>query len=306
MLLALLGTLALAQSPAELIDGNPEFEGCLGSQGCRDLFYGFLSESMVEQGFTFQPEAALTAPTIHRGEGGIVGVRLTTFPLGPPPENLSGKEENTSPVPVLPRLVGGWTGPVADEVHLGVGGSVLPPVPVAGASALAVSADGALAFDVSDRVRIGPELDLGYSRARAAIVASEEQYEARDDFDNPSNLLPETYEAVCEPAPNGCIDTFTVATAGLRVAASVDVGEGFAPYARLGLGWVDQRLWVMYDDTTWRVRGLQPTLGLGSTWSHEGGAIAHLGATAAPRWASISEEGAGLLFRAQGAFGWRF
>lgn len=307
MLLALLGWTALAQSPAELIDGTPEFESCLDNSTCAESFNRFLSNSMAEQGFTFQHDAVLTTPTTGRKDGGRIGVLLTTFPLRPPRENLSGKEENTSFSPVLPRVVGGWTGAVADGVHLGIGGAFLPPVPVQGASALVAGADASLAFEVSERVRIGPELDLTLARARAPIVASEEQYENRDSFDNPSNLDPETYEEVCLPQPNGCVDTFTVVSGAARLTASVDAGSGFVPYAKLGLAFVDQRLWVMYDDTTWRVRGLQPSVHLGSTWSHEKGPVASLGTSLAYKGAAISESGAaGAFFKIQGAVGWSF
>ena len=219
----LLVSAALAQGQPTIVDGTPEFQSCLTSSQCADNFYRFLGLSMAEQGFTFQNDPQLLSPTLSRREGWTIGGLLTTFPLAPPRANLSGKEENTSYSPVLPRLFGGWKGEVGSGVA-GVGGFFLPPIPVGGASALIAGVETGYALRLGDKVRVGPELDFTYTRARAPIVASEEQYENRDSFDNPSNLDPETYEAVCVPE-GGCVDTFTVANGE---PAGADIHDGAA------------------------------------------------------------------------------
>ena len=143
MIVALVAT-ALAQSPAALIDGTPEFADCLNDTGCADRFARFLTFSMAEQGFTWQNEAQLSSAALTRREGWQVGASLTTFQFAPPRENLSGKVEGTSYSPVLPRLRGGWTGGT-DDLAVGAGISVLPPIPVSGASALVLGAESSLA-----------------------------------------------------------------------------------------------------------------------------------------------------------------
>jgi hypothetical protein len=170
MIVALVAT-ALAQSPAALIDGTPEFADCLDNPGCADRFARFLTVSMAEQGFTFQNEAQLSSAALTRRTGWQAGASLSTFPFAPPRENLSGKEEGTSYSPVLPRLRGGWTGG-SDALAVGAGVSFLPPIPVGGASALVLGAESSVAA-VRGKWRIGGELDFTWTRARAPIVASE-------------------------------------------------------------------------------------------------------------------------------------
>jgi opacity protein-like surface antigen len=296
-----------AQSQAELVAGEPAFTACLEDSDCADAFYRFLSLSMAEQGFTMQQHGQLASAVMMPADGVHIGGMLTTFPFAKPRENLSGKEENTSFSPVLPRLQGGWTGAGPGDTRVGLGAFFLPPIAVSGASALLAGIDLSLAVPVGDSFRFGPELDFTYTRARAPIVASEQQYENRDDLDNPNNLDPAVYEAVCAPAKNGCVDTFTLANLGLRVAASVDVGAGFAPYLSLGAALVNERLWVMYDDTTWAMTGIQPNVHVGSTFTHDSGLGLALGGGLAYRNAAISEtDMAGAFFKLEGSARWTF
>lgn len=306
MLTALL-SLAFAQSQPTIVEGNPEFAGCINSGGaCADSFYRFLGLSMAEQGFTFQNDPQLLSPTLSRREGIAVGALLTTFPFSPPRENLSGKEENTSYSPVLPRIFGGVNADL-EKVRVGGGAFFLPPIPVGGASALIAGLEGGAALKVGGAARVGVELDFTYTRARAPIVASEEQYENRDSFDNPSNLDPETYEAVCIPA-GGCVDTFTVANGGARIAAAVDVGP-VSPYVKVGINTVSNRLYVMYDDTTWGMSGIQPAAHTGALLAIGDHVDLSLGTAVAIRPAVLNEDpngGAGLFFKMQGAAAYRF
>jgi len=299
-------SLAFAQSQPTIVEGNPEFAGCINGGGaCADNFYRFLGLSMAEQGFTFQNDPQLLSPTLSRRDGWTVGALLTTFPFSPPRANLSGKEENTSYSPVLPRLFGGWKGEAGSGI-LGVGAFFLPPIPVGGASALIAGVETGYGIPIGEKVRVGPEVDFTYTRARAPIVASEEQYEARDDFDNPNNLDPEVYEAVC--LPDGCVDTFSIANAGLRVAASVQVGP-LAPYVKVGINTVTERLYVQYDDTTWGLGGVQGVGHLGSLLMIGDHVDLALGAAFGLRPASLNEDpngGAGLYSKVQGSAAWSF
>jgi hypothetical protein len=255
LLFAMLAALptAHAQAAAELVAGEPDFTDCLGSESCEANFYAFLSESMAEQGFAMQWDPVSTSAAVRPGGGLVVGGRLDTFPFGAPPSNLSGKEENTQFSPVLPRLEVGWLGGDEDAFAWGVGASFLPPVPVGGASALVAGAMGSASWAVGGHTRIGAEAVFSYTRARAPIVATQDQLASRDEFSNPDNLDPDQFSAVC--GGGDCIDTFRVADSTASVVASWQLGD-WSPYAKLGVTWVEERLDVEYDATGWRVAGL--------------------------------------------------
>lgn len=298
-------TAALAQGQPTIVEGTPAFEDCLQSAGCADRFYRFLGLSMAEQGFTFQNDPQLLSPTLSTRDGWAVGGLLTTFPFPEPRENLSGKEENTSYSPVLPRLFGGWRGTVG-ELRAGGGVFFLPPIPVGGASALVLGAEGGVTIPVSDAVRLGAELDLTTTRARAPIVASEAQYEARDDFDNPTNLDPAIYEEVC--LPDGCVDTFLVTNGGARLVASFGSGP-VLPYVKLGVNLVRERLKVQYDGTTWGLGGVQGVAHGGALLQLGEHVDLALGGALGLRPATLALEpggGAGLYGKLQGSAAWSF
>lgn len=302
-MILLLSSLALAAplGTVRLVEGSPEFTGCLEDDACAEQFHRFLTWSLLSQGFTFQGTPAETAAPLRADAGFPVGARIDTFPFGPPPENLSGKEENTQFSPVLPRLFGGFLSQGARPFGLEL--SLLPPIPVGGASALVVGLDGSIAWQLG-ATRLGGSLDLTYARARAPIVASKEQLEDRDSFSNPDNLDPETYEAVCGDSELGCLDTFQQLTAGLHGLASWELGR-VRPYARAGLTLVDTSLYVMYDDTTWALLALQPGAGAGVGLTL-GDVFLHAGADLAPHGPEQGEEGkAGLFFKAHGSVSYR-
>ena len=295
---------------ATLLDGTPEFAGCVDgdtseTDSCASRFYRFLSESLAEQGHTFQLTPVHTSAVLRRDEGVVVGGRLDSFPFGAPAENLSGKPENTQFSPVLPRLFAGWLGGPEGGPALGGGLYLLPPVPVGGASAFVISAAGSAGWD-RGAMRVGVEADFTWALVHAPITASEEQFEDREGFSNPDNLDPDTYEAICGASENGCIDTFRVATPGLRAAASWDVGGGFAPYAKAGLTLVNERLYVMYDDTTWGLMALQPGVEGGASWTPLDGLMLHLGTALAYKPQSLSETTPGLFWKLDAAASWRF
>jgi hypothetical protein len=305
LLFALLSTPATAQSLAELVDGTPEFqESCLDDTAgtCEERFLRFLTHSMVEQGFTFQHVPLLTTPLANQGRGLTAGAMLDTFPLTAARSNLAGKQEETDYSPVLPRVVAGWLGEAGDTA-IGAGAFFLPPIEVKGASALVAGADLSASRAVGE-LRLGAEADFTYTRAMAPIVASEEQYANREEYGN--NLQEETYEEVCAPRPDGCVDTFTVANTGLRLGVSYPMGD-FTPHLRLGAAYVHETLYVMYDDTTWLVSGMQYSAHLGGNLLLNEKLALGLGTSAALRPARISEdEQGGVLFKIQGAASWVF
>lgn len=302
-LLLVLGlSTAQAQQTARLVAGNPDFGSCLDGDTCSDRFYHFLSHSMVEQGFVFAHHAMDTSAVISRQEGGMVGVQIRTFPFTAPRENLSGKTENTSFSPVLPGITGGWRGRFLGMGRVGAGAFFLPPIPVKGASAMVIGVDGSVGAQVGI-LHAGGSLDVSWSRAFAPIVASEEQYEDRESFDNPDNL--EHYEERC--LPDGCLDRFDALTVGAKAGVSVDATSFLAPYVELGLAYVSHTLDVDYDSTTWRMTGLQGSAHAGLTSHFAKRVQLGLGAGLAYRPSAITEyddDGnapAGVLFRLDGS-----
>lgn len=309
MIAALLSATALAAGlgEAELVSGSPEFTSCFeedrDTEGtCSWRFYHFLAASMGEQGFTFSHTPTHTAAWVRPEPGLLLGARLDTFPFGPPPENLSGKAENTQFSPVLPRVFAGYAWGEQTRVALGL--SALPPIPVGGASALIVGADGSIAW-TREKIRFGGGLDATYAVAHAPITASQDQFDDRDSFSNPDNLDPATYEAVCGTQEDGCIDRFRQLGLGLRGGLATRA-LAVNPYAALGLAFNATQLYVMYDDTTWAMRAIQPSVHAGATWAPLDALLLSAGADLAPHGPDQSEDGAvGLFWKLDGALSWR-
>lgn len=289
---------------AQLVAGTPEFEGCLDSADCQARFYRFLTESMVEQGFAMQNHSQSTSVLINHHSGVHVGGSLGTFPFEPEAENLSGKTENTSFSPVFPRIAVGWLGE-RDERRVALGGFITPPVPVGGATALQLGAEGGLALHGAGASGFGVEGDLTFLRATAPIVASEEQFENRDDFDNPDNLNEDTYAEVC--GESGCLDTFRMLNVGLRGGYSWWLDSGLVPYAKVGVTVVSERLDVEYDATSWSVFAIQPSAHGGIGWNAGEHLNLAAGASAALQQANQSEENSvGVFYKIDASAAWVF
>lgn len=311
LLLSLLVTTATARAAGlgevSLVEGAPEFTSCFESDAadessCEWRFYHFLSDSMVTQGFTFIGPPSQLSPALRAPAGWAVGARLDTFPFGPPPQNLSGKAENTQFSPVLPRLFAGriWQG----DRNASVGLSALPPIPVGGASALVLGLEGGLAWELG-ATRLGAGLDLGFARAHAPITASQEQFDDRESFDNPDNLDPDTYEAVCGASEVGCLDTFTQWNVGLSALGAWQVGP-VQPYARADLRLVSDTLHVMYDGTTWALKALQPGVGAGAALNPVDPLLLHLGADLGLLGPGLSDTGSvGVAWKLEASASWR-
>jgi hypothetical protein len=307
MLIFLLATAHAASfGQAKLIDGKPDddgFQSCISGGSCADTFYGFLTGGMLEQGFAMQDHSLLTNPLVNRKKGWLVGGALSTFPFGEPEKNLSGKEENTSFSPVFPKIRAGYTG--KGKHRHGLGFSFTPPVPVQGAAALALGVDAGLAFSPAKAASWGVHGDLSFVNANAPVTATDEQLEESESFENSDNLDAEQFEEVC--GDEGCIDTFTqVALAG-RFGRSWVAGSSFTPYAQVGLSAIYARLHVMYDDTTWAVTALQPTVHAGSGWAPGDHVQLALGGSAGLQMRNQQRDGEfGVFWRLEGAAAYVF
>ena len=297
---------------ARLVDGSPDFTECIEGGGtCQEDFFAFLSESMLAQGLTMQDHALTTSTLTHRRTGWTVGGSMGSFPFGPPPENLSGKEENTQFSPVFPRLTAGWMGGESAEGQGGAGLSFTPPIPVGGASALGLGLNGSFTRGAPTDVRLGLEADLSFVRAKAPITATKTQLGNRNDFANPNNLDPTQFDDACgddvEAGAEGCLDTYTLLNFSVRAGQSWHTDAGLTPYVKVGATLVNEWLYVKYDDTTWGLTAIQPSLHAGSGWNAGEHVFVALGGTAALRQANQSEAGSiGVFYTFEGAAAWAF
>jgi opacity protein-like surface antigen len=290
---------------AQLVSGSPEFESCL-EQGsaCQGNFYRFLSESMVEQGFAMQNHSQGTSVLVNPNDGFVAGASIATFPFEGEAVNLAGKTENTAYSPVFPRLALGWISGQEDR-RVAAGVFFTPPVPVGGAQALQLGAEGGLALHGTGESGWGVEGDFTFLRATAPIVASQEQFEDRDQFNSPDNLDPETYEAVC--GDTGCLDTFTMTNLGLRAGYGWALPSGLVPYLKGGLSVIREQLDVEYDATSWALFAIQPSLHGGAGWA--AGEHLHLaaGASAALQQANQNEnDQLGAFWKLDASAAWSF
>ncbi|MCP4806397.1 MAG: hypothetical protein GY884_13730 [Proteobacteria bacterium] len=253
---------------------------------------------MGEQGFAMQHHALLDSALVSPNAGLVVGASLATFPIGPPEENLSGKEENTAFSPVFPRLQVAYVG---EDWSVGVAG--LPLIPVSGASAWTVALSGSLTKPVGV-FTAGLEADLSTLVAHAPITASAEQLDQRDQLDNPGNVDPSVADENC--GADGCIDTFRMVNPSVRVGLSRDLGR-FTPYGKVGVTYVNERLEVEYDGTSWHLQvpqasaHLGSSLALGERWLLAAGASAALKTKATHRG-----QGGPVFFKFEGAAAVRF
>ena len=291
---------------ARLLDGQPNdqnFIDCLDTDNCRQSFLRFLTESMMEQGFTMQGLSLGLSPLAHDRDGFVLGGAIATFPFGAPATNLSGKEENTQFSPVFPRINAGFISQ-SDDRRVAVGASFLPPIPVGGASALQLGVEGGIVFAGPEASGLGIEAEATLVSASAPITATDEQLADRDSYSNPDNLDPDTYEDVC--GAEGCIDTFTMANLELRAGYGWVIGD-FRPYARAGVTLVNEWLHVMYDDTTWGIFAVQPAVHAGSGWQSGDNLHLGLGGSVALQQANQSEANTlGVFYTLEGAASWVF
>lgn len=288
---------------ARLISGTPEFGNCFNTD-CGPNFFRFLSESMVEQGFAMQSQSLAVSPLTNHQTGVVVGVDVATFPFEEEPTNLSGKQENTSFSPVFPSISVGWLSD--SDTRWGAGVFFLPPIPVNGASALQLGAEGGLSFAGEQESGWGVEADFTFVRARAAVVASQEQFDNRESGGFENNLQEDTFEENCGDE-DGCIDTFTTTNLGLRAGYAWYVGPGLTPYVKGGVAVLNERLDVEYDQTTWGLFGIQPSVHGGVGYQPGDNLHLGLGASAALQQANQSEEDSvGVFYKLEGSVAWAF
>mgnify|MGYP007063372596 CR=1 FL=1 len=288
---------------ATLTNGTPEFSNCLSTTDCSERFFQFLTESMMEQGFTMQDSGAVGSTLLNHQDGWYAGGLLHTFPFGPPAQNLSGKEENTQFSPVLPKILGGkaWT---AGDRRWSIGGTVLPPIPVGGAAALIAGIDASTTRSLGDGLW-SMEVDFTFLHATAPVSASKEQLDDAESEGYANNVKEETFEENCE-ADIGCIDVFEEANLSLRTGFGWRVGEKWIPYTKIGLTVVNERFTVEYDQTEWSILAVQPSVHGGTGLALSETILLALGTTLGTKQNNQSTNGFGVFYRFEGSAAVRF
>lgn len=305
IVLASVPTPAHAWMQAEMTDPgltNPDFAAevlAVSTQRAED-FLKFLGQGMIEQAFSLQHASPQTSATLKGPQGLEVGVTLDTFPLSGAVTNLIGKAENTKFIPVLPRFDVGWSGKKGDYDYR-VGWSWVPPMSVQGASAQVVGIDTSIARPVNERLKLGLELDYSNGHAIAPVTATPEQYEAGQL----PNVDPVRYEAICVPQEFGCLDTLTLRHGYARLAAAYQLSK-MEPWMEVGVTHVWETFDVQVDLSSFRLTGFTPTAGVGLNLPLHDHLRTAVSTTVAYRPDSVSEEGAGLLYRLEGGVSWVF
>ena len=279
--------------------GSPDFKDCLDNSNCIDDFYRFLTHSMLEQGFAIEGRSLLANPALTKQENFVFGTSITTFPFSPPQKNLSGKEENTSFSPVFPRFHGHY---IQDDKKNSYGIGILPPIPIKGASVLFTSLHYVRLISPQNTFQI----DGSFAHILAPITASEEQFEDKENFSNPDNLNDSLYQERCASQENGCIDQYNIVHTSGSWLHTWTTTKTIQPYTQLGVTALYERLYVMYDDTTWEIFSLQPVGTGGVSWSNQN-YFCSIGASLAPQFPQQNRDsnfGAFYRLDAQFSYSW--
>ena len=289
-----------------LVEGTVDFEDCLQVPACASDFYRFLGQGTLEQGFAMEGASVATSAIVNRHTGWVAGGLLHTFPFAGPRENLSGKEENTQFSPVFPKILGGKRFD-RDQMHYALGVTMLPPVPVNGASALNLGVDASMAKTLVDgSTRVGVDLDFTFVRARAPVVASKDQMESAEEDGYEDNVSREVFESRCDP-DSGCVDTFTIANLTVLGGISWKVSDVWFPYLRGGLAITNEFLYVQYDDSHWRQFGVQPQAQGGTAWAPADALFLSLGGAMGLKQANQNPaDKVGLFYKITGAAAYQF
>lgn len=299
-------SVALAGAEVDLVDTgvfvNVETEADLPSG-----FLELIGMGMAEQSFTLQHHGVAGSAALPGIPGLQLGVQIKTFPLTGSVENLVGKEEKTTFIPVLPELevgYGGGEGPW--RWRIGFGG--VPPLSVKGASALTLGADASVAYELHPKVNLGLEVSYTLGRALAPVTAGADI--TADDVAPAQTATIERLEEVCHAQEFGCIDTLFFSHLAPSLVVALPVTKVAQPYAKVGLVQLVETFDVQVDLTAWKVTGVLPTFAVGTGLSLHEHLRAALGLAAAYRPESLSDpqrvDGAGLFWRIEAGAVWVF
>jgi CBS domain-containing protein len=303
--LALLVTgLALSQSKPDLIDGDSLLVDCLADESCGDYITGILGENMAEFGFALQFDPIATSALAGRGVGVVTEVHIDTVVLG---EGNDATKMLLIP-PIIPRIAVGYQlGSFTYDnpyPQLSVGAFVLPPITILGDGVIFSTGGhvGASQPVVEHLVWAGVELDASWSHVGAPLVGTWAQLQ------HLAPLEPYLVEGAtdCANIGPGCLDSFNQSAFTLRGGMSLEPLAGAFFYGRLAAAVLRQRLFVVYDRTTWAVGGVQPQLQFGGGFRAGDKYQAAMGMSIANKPAHLSTNDARLMAKVVTTFSYRF
>ncbi len=257
----LAASIAFAQSEPDLIEGKSLLSGCLAKTACSDYITGILGENMAEYGFALQFDPIATGALAGKGNGLVTEIHTDTVALG---EGNDASKRLLIP-PFIPRIAVGYQyGSFTYDnpyPQLAFGAFLLPPIRILDDGVLfSTGAHVGAAMPLVEHVIWGSlELDVSWAHVGAPLVGTEAQL---------SQLAPlepflEEGATKCPEIAAGCLDSFDQSAVTIRAGMSVEPFAGAFFYSRVGAAILRQRLFVVYDRTTWGVGGVQPQMQFG-------------------------------------------
>jgi len=251
----LAATLAFAQSEPDLLEGKTLLGDCYDDKRCNDYILAILGENMAEYGFALQFDPIATSALAGKGVGVVAEVHVDTIPLG---EGNDATKRLLIP-PLIPRIAVGYQlGSFTYDnpyPQLSFGAFMLPPIQILGDGVLfSTGAHVGGAMPLYEHILWGGiELDASWASIGAPLFGAERQLLELD--------ILEPYitegESDCQIIVTGCLDRFRQSAFTLRAGLSVEPFAGAFLYGRLAAAVLRQRLFIVFDRTTWGSAGPQ-------------------------------------------------
>ncbi len=308
-MLALLAAIltAQAQTLVELSEGDTILSGCLEDPECGHFATLLLSETMMEVGLTLQRDPLASSALVNRGYGLVTEFAVDSVPVNRL-KNDDGTRQTPVAVPLLPRLavgyhVGSYT---FDDPfpQVGVGAFLLPPIKVAGVSLASTGLDSSFAVPVyRHHIWVGADANYTFTQVRAQLIGTPDQLNNLGPFEE--FVDPTAVDLVCELSQS-CNDRYTVNAFAMRFGVAVDPVTPLTFYTRVGAAYVNHLLWIGWDETKWRQRGLQPQFQAGGGLRLADKLQLTAGTTLAWKRAEVSSDGVEIIGKVVGSVSYRW
>lgn len=253
-------SVALAQQPVRPVSDQTELQPCLDTEACSSILLPLMSETMAEFGAISQYRHVTTSALTGRGTGLHFGLQFDSLVLGE--KNLVTQELQLPPV--LPKLeVGYQYGSFTyDDPYpqFAVGMFLFPPIKIGEDQVGNVG--GSLSSAVPLGVRFlfaGLDVDASYGYLHTEIAGDGDIIEDIDAVAPFVDIEPPP----CDATEAGCIDKLRHWAVGARIGLAIEPHPLLFVYGRVGGAYVSGTLIVAYDESRWRVAGLQPQFDYG-------------------------------------------
>lgn len=256
----ILWSVALAQQPVRPVSGQTELQPCLDNDVCASILLPLMSETMAEFGAISQYRHVATSALTGRGTGLHVALQADSLVLGE--KNLVTQELQLPPV--IPKLEVGYQygSYTFDDPYPQIGGGVFlfPPIKIGDDQFGNAGASLSAAVPLGIRyLWAGLDVDGSYGWLATEIAGDGDVIE---DIDAVAPFVT-VEQPPCDRTEVGCIDKMRHWAAGARVGLAVEPHPLLFLYGRVGASYVSGTLIVAYDDSRWRVAGLQPQFDYG-------------------------------------------